>query len=319
MRVETQNAQRGSGPRPRPRVRRGSAIGRSRSGARRVLGLWLPPLGVLAAVLGAWYAVSYLVLSPERRFLAPPPHQVLLVGFLTRDNLLEIGAGLLLSTRVALLGLALAVALGMSLAILMHQARWIERSLYPYAVVLQTIPILALVPLLGFWFGFGFPSRVLVCVLIALFPIIANTLFGLQSVESSQHDLFTLHGAGRLTRLWKLELPAALPAIFTGLRIAAGASVIGAIVGDFFFKQGDPGIGILIDLYRARLQSEQMFAAVVASSMLGVVVFWCFGLLGRRIVGRWHESGRDSRGADLSTANRLVEQSISVPPQEGVR
>jgi NitT/TauT family transport system permease protein len=268
-------------------------------------------------MLGAWYAVSYLVLSPERRFLAPPPDQVVRIGFLVRDNFMEIGAALLLSTRVALLGLVLAVAVGMGMAILMHQARWIERSLYPYAVVLQTIPILALVPLLGFWFGFGFPSRVLVCVLIALFPIIANTLFGLQSVDSSQHDLFTLHSVSRLTRLWKLELPAALPAIFTGLRIAAGASVIGAIVGDFFFKQGEPGIGILIDLYRARLQSEQLFAAVFASSMLGVVVFWCFGLLARRVVGRWHESGRDSRASELSAANRLIEDAISVPPQEG--
>jgi NitT/TauT family transport system permease protein len=316
MRVATRDAQRGNGSRPERAARRGPATAGRRSGARRLLGLWLPPLGVLAAVLGAWYAVSYLVLSPERRFLAPPPHQVVHVGFLVRDNALEIGQGLLLSTKVALLGLALAVLLGMSMAILMHQARWIERSLYPYAVILQTIPILALVPLLGFWFGFGFPSRVLVCVLIALFPIIANTLFGLQSVEASQHDLFTLHAAGRLTRLWKLELPAALPAIFTGLRIAAGASVIGAIVGDFFFKQGDPGIGILIDLYRSRLQSEQLFAAVFASSMLGVVVFWCFGLLARRVVGRWHESGRDPRGTDLTTTNRLTEHAVSVAPQE---
>ena len=318
MRVETRDARPGGDTRRRrrPPARRRPAGARQRSGARRLLGLWLPPLAVLAAMLGLWYAVSYLLLSPDRRFLAPPPHQVAHIGFLVRDNFLEIGAALLLSTRVALLGLALAVLLGMGMAILMHQARWIERSLYPYAVVLQTIPILALVPLLGFWFGFGFPSRVLVCVLIALFPIIANTLFGLQSVDASQHDLFTLHSAGRLTRLWKLELPAALPAIFTGLRIAAGASVIGAIVGDFFFKQGDPGIGILIDLYRARLQSEQLFAAVFASSMLGVVVFWCFGFLARRVVGRWHESGRElSRGSDLAT-NRLIEQAVSVAPHE---
>jgi NitT/TauT family transport system permease protein len=311
MRVETREAQRQNGSRPRRLPRRARPAAPPRAGVRRLLGLWLPPLGVLAAMLGLWYAVSYLLLTPDRRFLAPPPHQVIHVGFLVRDNAVEIGRGLLLSTEVALLGLALAVLLGMGMAILMHQARWIERSLYPYAVILQTIPILALVPLLGFWFGFGFPSRVLVCVLIALFPIIANTLFGLQSVEPSQHDLFTLHAARRLTRLVKLELPAALPAIFTGLRIAAGASVIGAIVGDFFFKQGDPGIGILIDLYRARLQSEQLFAAVFASSMLGVVVFWIFGLLARRVVGRWHESGRDPRGTDLVTT-----RAVSIAPQE---
>src|SRR6185503_8200595 len=117
---------------------------------------------------------------------------------------------------------------------------------------LQTVPILALVPMFGFWFGFGFASRVLVCALIGVFPILANTLFGLRSVAGNHHDLFTLHRAGRLTRLVKLQIPAAAPSIFTGLRIAAGLSVIGAIVGDFFFKQGQPGIGILIELYRQR-------------------------------------------------------------------
>jgi NitT/TauT family transport system permease protein len=258
---------------------------------RRLVVLWGPPLVVLAAALGVWYGISYLLLSPERRFLVPPPHSVAEVGFGTPDNLIELLQALLLSGTVALLGLSIAFTAGTTLAIVMHQARWLERSLYPYAVVLQTVPILALVPLFGFWFGFGLPSRVLVCVLIALFPIIANTLFGLQSVEGSHHDLFTLHGAGRMTRLWKLELPAALPAIFTGLRISAGASVIGAIVGDFFFKQGEPGIGILIDLYRARLQSEQLFAAVILSSSLGVIVFWCFGFLARCVVGGWHASG----------------------------
>jgi NitT/TauT family transport system permease protein len=295
MRAELESVVEG-GHGPAPRLPGPVDGRRPRSLRRRLLGLWLPPLGVLVVVLGAWYGVSYLLLSPERRFLVPPPHAVVQVGFLTRDNLIELLGALSLTTRVALLGLAIAVAVGMSWAILMHQARWIERSTYPYAVVLQAIPVLALVPLFGFWFGFGIVSRVLVCVLIALFPIIANTLFGLQSVEPRQHDLFTLHGAGRLRRLWKLELPAALPAIFTGLRISAGLSVIGAIVGDFFFKQGDPGIGILIDLYRARLESERLFAAVICSSLLGVVVFWCFGYLARRVVGRWHESARDPRG-----------------------
>ena len=97
------------------------------------------------------------------------------------------------------------------------------------------------IPLIGVLFGFDFSSRVLVCVIIALFPIVANTLFGLLSVDRSQHELFTLQGASRSTRLWKLQFPAALPAIFVGLRISAGLSVIGAIVGDFFFRQGDPG------------------------------------------------------------------------------
>jgi len=262
---------------------------------RRGRGLvtWGPPTAVFVAVLGVWYGVSYLLLDPQRRFLVPPPHEVVKVSFLDPYNLKELLDALWLSARVAFIGLFIATVLGMLLAIAMSQARWVERSIYPYAVLTQTIPILAMVPLFGFWFGFGYVSRVLVVVLFCIFPIIANTLFGLRSVEQDHHDLFSLHDAGRLTRLWKLQLPAALPSIFTGLRIAAGLAVIGAIVGDFFFKQGAPGIGILIDLYRSRLQSEQMFAAIIVSSLLGVIVFWFFGFLARRVVGGWHRSAQD--------------------------
>jgi NitT/TauT family transport system permease protein len=249
-----------------------------------------PPFAVFLVFLGVWYSFSYLVLDPQRRFLLPPPHEVVRVAFLDRYNLIELLDALWLSTKVAFIGLGVAIVIGMVLAIAMSQARWIERSLYPYAVVTQTIPILACVPLFGFWFEYGFFSRTLVCIIIALFPIVANTLFGLQSVQPEQHDLFTLHRAGRFTRLWKLQFPAALPAIFTGLRISAGLAVIGAIVGDFFFKQGDPGIGILIDRYQSRLQSERMVAAIILSSLLGIVVFWFFGFLAQRVVGDWHDA-----------------------------
>jgi NitT/TauT family transport system permease protein len=264
-----------------------SRVTRARGGW---LATWGPPAAVFAASLAVWYGVSYLLLDSRRRFLVPPPHDVIQVSFLDPFNLRELLGALWLSTRVAFTGLAIAIVLGLALAVAMNRAKWIERSLYPYAVLTQTIPILAMVPLFGFWFGFGAFSRVLVVVLFAIFPIIANTLFGLQSVDQEHHDLFTLHGAGRGTRLWKLEFPTALPSIFTGLRIAAGLAVIGAIVADFFFKQGDPGIGILIDRYQSRLQSEQMVGAIILSSLLGIVVFWFFGFLAHRVVGGWHES-----------------------------
>jgi NitT/TauT family transport system permease protein len=260
----------------------------------RWLSSWGPPFLVLLAVIGLWYFVSYVLLSVDRRFLLPPPHAVVQVAFLDRYNLADLLDGLWLSTRVAFVGFAVAIVVGVALAIAMNQARWVERSLYPYAVMTQTIPILAMVPLFGLWFGYGFPSRTLVVILFAIFPIIANTLFGLQSVQREHHDLFTLQDASRFTRLWKLEFPAALPAIFTGLRIAAGLAVIGAIVGDTFFRQGEAGIGILIDRYQSRLQSEQMVAAILLSSLLGIVVFWFFGFLAQRVVGSWHESADDS-------------------------
>lgn len=249
------------------------------------------PLTVLAVFVGLWYVVSLWVLEARTQFLLPPPHQVVEVGF-RPENLSEILVALWSTARVALVGLLIAIVLGMTFAILMSQARWVERSFYPYAVILQTIPILALVPLIGFWFGFDFHSRVLVCIIIALFPIITNTLFGLQSVDRNLHDLFDLHGVGRLTKLRKLQLPHALPAIFTGFRISAGLSVIGAIVGDFFFRRGAAGIGRLLDVYRANIQPEQLFTAIFFSSLLGLVVFWCFGILGKLMVGSWHEGWR---------------------------
>jgi NitT/TauT family transport system permease protein len=257
-----------------------------------VVWLLVAPLVTFVGFLAAWLFLCYVVLEPDRRFLLPPPQDVVRVGFLDAANLVEVLKALGSTTQVALVGLVLAVVAGLAVAILMSQARWIERSLYPYAVVLQTVPILALVPLIGFWFGFNFRSRVLVCALIAVFPVITSTLFGIQSVDHGLHDLFTLNGAGRLTRLRRLQLPSALPAIVTGLRTSAGLSVLGAIVGDFFFRQGEPGIGRLIDLYRARLQSEQLLAAVFFSSLLGLVIFWVFGLIAQLAVGGWHESRR---------------------------
>lgn len=250
----------------------------------------LAPLGSLGAAIGAWYAVSYLLLSPDRRFLVPPPQQVLTVSFLDWTHLQPMLQALRLTAQVALVGLLIASALGVTAAVLMSRARWLERSLYPYAVILQTVPILAIVPLIGLWFGFGFTSRVVVCVLIALFPMIANTLFGIQSVDRTHHDLFTLQRASRWARLCKLELPAALPSVFTGLRTSSGLSVIGAIVGDMFFKQGEPGIGTLLDVYRSRLQSEDLFAAIILASLFGVAVFAVFTLVARLAVGSWHAS-----------------------------
>lgn len=266
---------------------------RTHEAARRVLRISTaiaPPIAVLIVVLGVWLVISYVVLDPRRQFLLPPPQAIVIEGFLDPASREAIMTALWSTAGVGLTGLIVAAVAGFVLAVTMSQARWLERSLYPWAVVIQTIPILALVPVIGFWWGFGFPSRVFVCVIIALFPIVTNTLFGLKSADRRLHDVFTLHGASRVDRLLKLQIPYALPAIFSGLRIAAGLAVVGAIVGDFFFRQGRPGIGRLLDLYRANLQSEQLFAAVFVASALGLSVFWFFGWLGHRITHRWHDT-----------------------------
>jgi NitT/TauT family transport system permease protein len=240
--------------------------------------------------VGIWYLISEVVLDDQRRFLLPPPDDVITVAFLDSANRAPLLDGLALSAGIAMAGLAIATVLGLAIGIAMSQARWVERSLYPYAVVLQCIPTLALVPVIGFWFDFGLASRLIVTAAIAVFPVISSTLFGLQSADRGQHDLLTLYRAGRLTRLVKLQLPNAMPAILTGLQVAATLAVVGAVVGDFFFRQGDAGIGVLIDLYRARLQSEQLFGAAILACLLGVAVFSAFGLLNRLVTGAWYGS-----------------------------
>ncbi|MFI6868143.1 ABC transporter permease [Nocardia sp. NPDC050406] len=250
------------------------------------------PLVCIGLALGAWYTVSLLLLAPDRRFLLPPPHAVLTESLMDPAKLEVMLRALAVTARVAVTGLFCAAVLGIAIGVLMSQAKVIERVVYPCAVVLQAIPVLAVVPLIGLWFGYGTAARTIVCVLIAMHPIIAMTLFGIQSVDANLRELFTLGRANRLRRLISLELPAALPSIMTSLRTAAGLSVTGAIIGDMFFAKGQPGIGTLLDNYRARLQSEDLLAALALAALFGVTVFAIFTVAQRLTVGRWHASGR---------------------------
>ena len=145
----------------------------------------LPPIALGLLIVGVWYFISYVMLEERRRFLLRPPHQVIEVGFLDWDNFRTILESLWISTKVALIGLTIAVVVGIFVAVLMSQAKIAERAIFPYMVTLQAIPILAIVPLIGFWFGYGMKSRAFVCVIISIFPIIVNTLFGLQSADAA--------------------------------------------------------------------------------------------------------------------------------------
>lgn len=278
--------------------RLGGAPAKRKEGLERFAG----PGAVFALFVGFWYFTHHVLMSDAKKVLVPPPHPVINQSFLTWDiprgaggsrtggGLHRLLDGLWSSGQVAGLGLIIAIVLGLTLATAMSQAKWIENAFYPFLVALQAMPILAFVPLIGVVFGFNFKSRVIVCVMIALFPIVANTLFGLISVNKGYHELMNLNGASRWTKLRKLQYPAAMPSIFTGLQISAGLSVVGAVVGDFFFRQGDPGLGRLINTYQASTEYEQMYGAVIMSAVLGISVFLFFGWLGRRVVGHWHET-----------------------------
>ncbi|MGA0862937.1 MAG: ABC transporter permease [Ilumatobacteraceae bacterium] len=256
------------------------------------------PVVVFFLFIGAWYLLSRAILPPHKRFLLPAPHEVVSEGFGVwrtgeRRGLQPILLSLWDSAKVALLGLAITIAIGMTVAILMSTRRWLERATWPYLVAIQSAPILALTPLIRALVDGTQRQRILVVVLIAIFPIVSNTLFGLLSAEKSQHELFTLQGASSWTRLTKLQIPAALPNIFVGLRISAGLAVIGAVVGDFYFRQGGVvGIGAQIDVYRARLWGPELIAAIILASALGLVVFLFFGWVSRLAIGKWHITTR---------------------------
>ena len=263
--------------------------------ARRLAEVAVPPLVLLVLLLVLWYVVRWSFFDDRERFLLPAAHEVVSDGFLNGENRREIVEAALVTGRVALLGLVLATGIGVSFAVTMSLARWARRSFYPYAVILQTTPILAIAPLIGLWFEYGFRSRVIVCVIVALFPIITNTLSGLDSVDDAEVDLFRLMGTARLVRLVKLDLITALPSMFTGLRIAATWSVVGAVVADFFFGQGGTGLGRLLDLYRGDLAGEQLFATVIAACALGLLFVAAVVVLTRVCIGSWHQSEQVAR------------------------
>jgi NitT/TauT family transport system permease protein len=265
-----------------------AAPGRSTPWWRAALRRSAPIVAALAGVAALWYFVTYAVLPESQRFLLPPPHEAYGVALSNPNIIGPMLEALWRSIAVAIVGLLIAVVIGVAWATVMAQWTWAEKILYPYAVILQTIPILALVPLIGIWMGYSFAARVTVAVIIAVFPMISNTFFGLQSATAAAHDLMTLNKATRWQRLAKLEFPAAVPAMFTGLRTAAGLAVIGAIVGDFFFQQGAPGIGSLLRVYTQRLSMEALLTAVTFTALFGVVFFTAFAVLDRAVVGRWY-------------------------------
>lgn len=247
----------------------------------------LAPLAALVVLLGLWEGVTRLFSIPA--WLMPPPSAIAVAGARDASGLL----GATLTTgRSAVVGFGLSALVGVLAAIVLSSSRLLERALYPYTLFLQTVPIVAIAPLLVLWFGPGARAVAISSFIVSLFPVIANTLAGLRSVEPPLRDLFRLYGAGRLATLWKLELPASLPHLFTGLRIASGLAVIGAIVGEFVagFSEDAAGLGILVLAAYRQLRTDLLFAAVLAASVLGLALFGAVSLTGSRLLRRWHPS-----------------------------
>jgi len=254
------------------------------------------PLITFTIFLSIWYTYAkFHYDNPvQRRNALPYPHEIVTDGFLPLNDkvngLRPILGYLWPTVKVTLLGLFIAVALGVVVAVLMNLSKGIEKSLFPYAVILQTVPILAITPLLTELFGEELGVRLVVTVLVAIFPVITNMLFGLQSTDRALHDLFTLNQSSRWTRLVKLEAPSALPSLMTGIRIASGSAVIGSVVADFFFAKGEKGIGYYIRTRQQQaIQRPEMFAGTMTASLFGIAMFVLIGWITSRAIRNWHD------------------------------
>jgi NitT/TauT family transport system permease protein len=202
-----------------------------------------------------------------------------------------LSASLVVTLTTTLEGFALAVVGGVGLAVLFNQSRLIEYSLYPYAVILQVTPIVAIAPLLLIYLSQQ--AAVLACAwIVAFFPVLANTTLGLNSVDHNLVDLFRLYGATRWQVLRDLKLPAALPYILGGLKIAGGLSLIGAVVAEIAAGSAGAGSGLAYRIAESgyRLNIPRMFAALLLLSVAGIVIFFALSLLSHLLLRRWHES-----------------------------
>lgn len=241
-----------------------------------------PPIATfLVATLLAEITIRALAVSP---LLLPTPSAVARAAWTYSGTLWP---ALALTAGAVGAGLAASTVAGILAAIALATSRWVERAFYPYAIFFQIVPIVAIAPLLVIWFGYGWRSVVAAAFTVSVFPVIANTLAGLRAVDPALRDLFRLYGAGRLARLVKLELPWALPNIFTGLRVAAGLAVIGAIVGEFV---GGGGIGVVVLEAMRQQRTDLVFAAILHASLLGLALFAAVDGLGRVALRRWHNT-----------------------------
>jgi NitT/TauT family transport system permease protein len=229
-----------------------------------------------------------------RHYDIPPyilPGPGLVAETLWRDGPSLLGS-LLVTLRITLAALAAAIIVGGLLAILFAQSRVLKLSLFPYAVILQVTPIVAIAPLIIIWVNDVFLSLLVCAWLVAFFPIVANTTLGLNSADRNLVDLFRLYGASRWQLLRYLRLPSALPYFLAGVRISGGLALIGAVVAEFVAGTGGSETGLASRILEAgyRLEIARLFAALLLLSLTGIAIFALLSWISRRLLAHWHES-----------------------------
>ena len=247
-------------------------------------------LGVFAALLLLWQLVLWIFRVPS--YMLPSPWAVARAS-VSRFSSLWISS--LITAEESAGGLIASIVVGVLIALIFAQFRWVRRMLYPYTLLLQTVPIVAIAPLILLWIHGGTIAVAFIAFIISLAPIIANATQGLISVDENLVHLFLMHNASPAQILFKLRLPHAVPSVFVGIRVASGIAVIGAITGELYAgssRVGVGGLGYSILYASSQLQTDYLFALVAAATVLGFSFFflvmffeWCF-------LHKWHESAR---------------------------
>jgi NitT/TauT family transport system permease protein len=260
----------------------------------RILGLpksrWpgiLAPLVMGVIFLGFWEGIVRIQGIPA--YILPGPIEII-TTLVTDWGTLSVALGVTL--RITFAALIAAVSVGVALAILFTQSKWVERSLLPYAVILQVTPVVSIAPLIIIWVGDVNLSLLICAWIVAFFPILSNTILGLNSADHNLVSLFQLYGASRWQTMRYLRLPSALPYFLGGLKISGGLALIGAVVAEFVAGTGGSASGLAYRILESgyQLKIPRMFAALVMISMSGIAIFLLTSWIAHRLLHRWHES-----------------------------
>jgi ABC-type nitrate/sulfonate/bicarbonate transport system permease component len=256
----------------------------------------LPPLLFAVAVLGVWQL--YVGVSGVKESSLPAPTKIATAMWNDRSLLLSNGWT---TVKEILLGYLAAVVLGVGLAVVVATSRIAERVLYPWLVISQTVPVPAIAPIFVIWTGFDIRPKLMVIALVTFFPIVVNTVDGLKSTDPELLNLLRTLGAGRWRRFRVAQLPAAMPFLFSGLKVAAALSVIGAVFAEWVGSSD--GLGYLILTYNQQTATTDMFATVVTLSIIGIGLFFMVAAL-ERVALPWYHDVRQEHGEQLGGAAR---------------
>jgi len=251
---------------------------------KHTISVVLYPIIFLLLFLAVWQIADWIWKIP--RILLPSPWEIITVSIKRIDDLLS---ATLITAQAALVGFSLALVIGTALGLLFSISKIVRRSVYPYMIFLQTVPIVAIAPLIIIWFGGGMASIVVIVTVISLFPIVTNVTTGLRSVDTGLLDLMTLYRASPHQILFKVRLPNAIPYLVTGAKISSGLTIVGAVIGEYMGGHGidEQGLGYYIFMSSENFQTEVLFASIFLSSLLGVVMVTTVALISHTLLARW--------------------------------